>query len=179
MAPSRFVRSITSLALAASITVGLAGLATPASAAGLIDLQSLQFNAPITMRAGQQNMFSAFYRHTDVGSLPQGTAFTVQLPTGFIVDTSKPINFRATTVHGLIPMASGCGAKGTVITCRTTQELPGRTDTGANELAIEVFVRVPNTPGDHIASYTADPFNQVAEKNEQNNRATRTIRVVN
>ena len=179
MASSRFVRTVKALALAASITASLVGLATPASAAGLVELQALQFNPPITMRAGQQNMFSAFYRQTGAGTLPTGTAFTVQLPAGFVVDTTRPVNFRATTVAGLVPMASGCGAKGTVVTCRTTQDLPGRTDGNANELAIEVFVRVPTTLGNHIANYTADPFNQIAEKNESDNRATRTIQVVN
>ena len=179
MASSRFVRTVKTLALATSITASLVGLATPASAAGPVELEALQFNAPIPMRAGQGNLFSAFFRQRSTGSLPAGTTFTVQLPAGFVVDTSRPINFRATTVDGLAPMASGCGAKGTVVTCRTTRDLPGRTDGNANELAVEVFVRVPTTLGNHVASYTADPFNQIAEKNESDNRAARTIQVVN
>ena len=178
MASSRFVRTAKSVALAASITTALVGLAAPASAGGPIELQALQLNAPILMRAGQQNMFSAFYRQRGAGTLPEGTPFTIQLPAGFVVDTTRDIVFRASTEGGLISMESACVAKVGTITCRTNEEIPGRTDANANELAIEVFVRVPTTPGDHTASYTADPFNQIPEKIETDNRATRTIRVV-
>ena len=179
MATDRTSRTLKSLIVAAGLAVSLATVA-PAAATGPLNLQSQQFNAPIPMRAGQTNLFSAFFRHTGAGDVPVGTVFNVQLPKGFVVDATR-IAFTASTANGLIVMTDGCSVSGTQVSCRTTRVIPGRPpgDTLGNDLSITVPVRVPGTPGSFVASYSADATQQIAELNERDNFATRTINVGN
>jgi hypothetical protein len=168
------------LTVAAGLAISLATVA-PAAAAGPLDLQSLGFNAPITMRAGQRNLFSAFYHHTGTGEVPANTVFSVEIPKGFGVDTSG-IKFTASTANGLIDMSSGCSFDSVhrTVICPTTQVIPGRPagDTLGDQLSITVVVQAPGSPGDFVASYAADTTGRVVETNEKNNVATRTIHVI-